>query len=175
MTETTIFAKRMRETREKKGLKQKELAEHIGVTPQTISAYEKNGKAPTLDNAIAIANTLGVSLDWLCGIDGGTSYQEKPKTLGDIARVLYEISRWIPVAYVYDDCNSQSFGSSVYPGILFPDSEIGPFLSDNIKMQELLYKNAFAQEFYDRWVADRIRSLNEISIKDYLASFPYYN
>lgn len=69
----TTFAQRMKQAREKKGLKQNELAKAVGVTPTTISAYEKsdtegNGKKPTLENAQAIAEKLNVSLDWLCGM-----------------------------------------------------------------------------------------------------------
>lgn len=74
-----IFAERMKQTREKMGLKQKELAQKIYVTPTTISAYEKsdtegNGKKPTLENAVSIAKALNVSLDWLAGLsDNQTS------------------------------------------------------------------------------------------------------
>ncbi|MGN0667292.1 MAG: helix-turn-helix domain-containing protein [Huintestinicola sp.] len=68
----TIFAQRLKQLRESKGLKQNELARVVGVTPNTISSYERadtegNGKKPTLENAQAIADTLDVSLDWLCG------------------------------------------------------------------------------------------------------------
>lgn len=69
----TIFAQRMKQARESKKMKQNELAKAIGVTPTTISSYEKsddegNGKKPTLENAKAIAEKLEVSLDWLCGM-----------------------------------------------------------------------------------------------------------
>lgn len=79
----TIFAQRMKQAREEKNLKQNELAKAVGVTPTTISAYEKsdeegNGKKPTLENAQAIARALNVSLDWMCGIsdNGPTSYTD---------------------------------------------------------------------------------------------------
>ena len=79
----TIFAQRMKQAREEKGLKQNELAKAVGVTPTTISAYEKsddegNGKKPTLENAQGIAKILGVSLDWLCGMsdNDSTSYTD---------------------------------------------------------------------------------------------------
>ena len=39
MKELTLFAKRLKKAREQRGMKQKELAEKIDVTPQTISAY----------------------------------------------------------------------------------------------------------------------------------------
>lgn len=74
----TIFAQRMKQAREKKNLKQNELAKAIGVTPTTISSYEKsdeegNGKKPTLENAQAIAEKLEVSLDWLCGMSDSST------------------------------------------------------------------------------------------------------
>lgn len=73
MQEVKTFAKRLKEAREHQGLKQHELANIIDVTPATISAYERangeKGKNPTLDKAISLANALGVSLDWLCGIE----------------------------------------------------------------------------------------------------------
>lgn len=69
----TIFAQRMKQAREEKNIMQKNLAVIVGVTPTTISSYEKSdteghGKKPTLENAQAIAEALGVSLDWLCGM-----------------------------------------------------------------------------------------------------------
>lgn len=79
----TIFAQRMKQARNMKGYKQNELAKAIGVTPNTISSYEKadtdgSGKKPTLENAQAIAETLEVSLDWLCGMsdNAAVSYAE---------------------------------------------------------------------------------------------------
>ena len=96
------FSKRLREIRKKKDLTQEQLAEEISVTPQTISAYERNsdgekGKTPTLDKAILLAKALGVSLDYLCGIEN-----EKPKevghsieSLGDIVECLIEIASFV--------------------------------------------------------------------------------
>ena len=73
MSNIVEFAKRMKAQREKHGLTQAQLGEKVGLSTQTISAYEKNvsgrGKTPTLDKAIAIADALGVSLDFLCGAD----------------------------------------------------------------------------------------------------------
>lgn len=171
MDEAAIFAKRMKEAREKKGLKQKELAEKIGVTPQTISAYEKTGKAPTMDNAISIAKILDVSLDWLCGINQDVKKQNGTTTLGDAARFLHEMSSWITVS-VYDDCISSSNNyRPVCPGVIFDlDDELANFISDSLKMKKLLKDGTFTKEFYDRWVADRFRSLDGITIESYLDS-----
>lgn len=100
----TIFAQRMKQSRERKGMKQNELAKAVKVTPTTISSYEKadtegNGKKPTLENAQAIAETLGVSLDWLCGmsdaVSGGYTNFNAETYLKSIARILTETSRTV--------------------------------------------------------------------------------
>ncbi len=97
----TTFAQRMKQAREKKGLKQNELAKAVGVTPTTISAYEKsdtegNGKKPTLENAQAIAESLGVSLDWLCGMadtsGGGYTNLTAETYFKSLVNVLVETS-----------------------------------------------------------------------------------
>lgn len=97
----TIFAERMKQARTKAGVKQKELADMVHVTPTTISAYEKadtngNGKKPTLENAQKIANALSVSLDWMCGNDQSAQKSITEFSLQDylksIAIVLYEMS-----------------------------------------------------------------------------------
>ena len=74
MGDLSIFAERLKEARIQRDMKQNELAKAIGVSAQTISMYEKSekdgkGKNPTLENALAIAEKLNVSLDWLCGKD----------------------------------------------------------------------------------------------------------
>lgn len=71
----TIFAKRLKEARQKAGLTQAELAKKAEVTPATISSYEtapgnaSNSKKASLDIAMSLAKSLNVSLDWLCGMD----------------------------------------------------------------------------------------------------------
>lgn len=92
----TIFAQRMKQSRENKGLKQNELAKIVGVTPTTISAYEKsdeegNGKKPTLENAQAIAKALGVSLDWLSGMSNNTNTSFADFTAKDYFRSLVTV------------------------------------------------------------------------------------
>ncbi len=71
-----IFPKRLKEARQNKGLNMAELAEKTGITASAISSYERaeeNGKTkpkiPSIENAMKLAIALGVSIDWLCGID----------------------------------------------------------------------------------------------------------
>lgn len=102
----TIFAQRMKQAREAKELKQNELAKAVGVTPTTISAYEKsddegNGKKPTLENAQAIAEKLDVSLDWLCGMSDNDTTSYTDFTAKDYFKSL--ITVLMETSSVFDD------------------------------------------------------------------------
>lgn len=59
----------IREARERAGLSQKELAEKIGVAPNTFHGYE-SGKHDPKSNLLAdIAKICGVSVDFLLGLE----------------------------------------------------------------------------------------------------------
>jgi transcriptional regulator with XRE-family HTH domain len=53
--------------RKEKGLSQIELSVEIGVYPDYISFWESGKRMPSLLNAVALADSLGISLDELCG------------------------------------------------------------------------------------------------------------
>ena len=57
-----------------KGLKQKQLAEYTGISTSAISAWSKKNTSPAAESLSAIADFLGVSIDYLLrGVDN-TSY-----------------------------------------------------------------------------------------------------
>ena len=60
-----IFGARVEEARKKKGLTQEELAERIGVSQSMINHIEKARKKPSFENAVALANELGITVDSL--------------------------------------------------------------------------------------------------------------
>ncbi len=66
MNEKMMFAERLKEARQKADISQAELSRRTGISPATLSTYEK-GKTPPIDKALQIAQALSVSLDWLCG------------------------------------------------------------------------------------------------------------
>lgn len=69
MFNVKMFSERLKAARTAKHVSQADLAKAVGVSAATISSYEtaSGAKIPSLDKAEAIANELGVSLDWLCG------------------------------------------------------------------------------------------------------------
>ena len=178
--ELTIFARRLKESRERSGLKQKELAEQVEVTPQTISAYEKaevdgKGKNPTLENAVEIAKVLNVSLDWLCGMDCNQSKSEREMTLGDCAKMIEDMFFWFSVEFSsLSETKTIRHGSSIddfefedvtetYPAIVFKYGDMRKFIEDFRKMRSLLNGKTIDLDLYDRWLQDRIASLDQIS------------
>lgn len=63
------FGEKLTETRKAKKLSQEELGKMINVDKRIISRYENNKTAPSIDVAKKIADTLGVSLDYLVGLN----------------------------------------------------------------------------------------------------------
>lgn len=60
---------RMRELRKELNLSQSQLGKKLGLEKSTISSYETGARTPTAHVASNIARCLGVSLDYLCGLN----------------------------------------------------------------------------------------------------------
>jgi len=71
------FGSRLRETRIRRSLTQKMLADRVNKSVSAISSYELNIQMPPLDVLISIASVLHVSLDYLAGLDGVENYSAK--------------------------------------------------------------------------------------------------
>lgn len=63
----TIIGKRIKSTREERGITQKALAEMVGVSPSAINQFEKGEKKPSSELLVSIALELGASTDYLLG------------------------------------------------------------------------------------------------------------
>lgn len=68
----------IKEAREKAGFSQKELAEIVGVAPNTFHGYESGKHDPKSDLLVKIAQACNVSVDYLLGISG-QSYNDTKK------------------------------------------------------------------------------------------------
>lgn len=67
---TKDFPKRLQQLRERKRISRKTLSELCGLTSGAIRRYERGERMPTVDALIAIADCLGVSVDYLLGRTG---------------------------------------------------------------------------------------------------------
>ena len=61
------FPAQLQKLRERRRISRKTLSELCGLTPGAIRRYERGERMPTVDALIAIADCLGVSVDYLLG------------------------------------------------------------------------------------------------------------
>lgn len=61
------FPERLRKAREQKALLQKEVAEHLSMTPRAYQYYEAGRRRPDYETLVAIADYLEVTTDYLLG------------------------------------------------------------------------------------------------------------
>ena len=80
------LSNRIRELRFKNSeMTQKQLAERVGVSRQTMNAIENSRHAPTIDVAIRIADVFGITVDQLFDLDyeGRPARREETTTIDD--------------------------------------------------------------------------------------------
>lgn len=71
MENNNVFAKRLKEEREKRGWTQEYMANLLEIKIGTLSGYERSYRTPDLDMTMKIANLFGVSVDYLLGREEG--------------------------------------------------------------------------------------------------------
>ena len=87
MDNKKLLGKRIRELRKKKGLKQEQLAEMVGVEPTSICNIENAYNYPTFQNLEKITYALGV--DFIEMFDFN-HHKENPDLLNEINQLLKE-------------------------------------------------------------------------------------
>ncbi|WP_034630351.1 helix-turn-helix domain-containing protein [Desulfotruncus alcoholivorax] len=63
------FARRLKDEREKRGWTQEYMANLLQIKIGTLSGYERNYRTPDLEMTKRIAELLGISVDYLLGLD----------------------------------------------------------------------------------------------------------
>lgn len=90
----TEFGKRLRETRLNANKSQRDLAEAVNISPQMVSAYEKQERKPSIEVAAALAGELMVSLDYLCGIETIERSGAVITTVADAIKHISELAKY---------------------------------------------------------------------------------
>ena len=62
-----VFAVKFKEIRTQKGFTQSEMAEFLDCSQQTINVWESGQHTPKITMLVKIAESFGVSVDWLLG------------------------------------------------------------------------------------------------------------
>ncbi len=83
---------RIKETRIRRRLSQKELAEKINKSKSAVCGYETNAQIPPLEVLVSIASVLNVSLDYLVGFDeaGSISLRNLSEQQRNITNLLFD-------------------------------------------------------------------------------------
>lgn len=161
MSDLTMFAKRLKEAREKKGFTQRDLASKVSVTPASLSSYEKGNSVPSLPVVKELAEVCDVSIDWLCG---GNDQSKIPETFSDVIRLLFLITATPNLESninVYDN----SYGNNYTAEISFTNEELITFFCDWEKMKKLHDDDSIDDEVYDLWIEKTLNKYN-VNIKD---------
>lgn len=74
---------RLKQLREEHGFSQIELGNRLGVTQQSVFAWEHEKTVPQIQTAITLARIYGVSLDYLMGLSDDPAANKKPAADGD--------------------------------------------------------------------------------------------
>ena len=61
------FTDRLKEARKKRGLKQSDVAEHLGIAVRSYQYYEAGRRRPEYERLIALADYFDVTTDYLLG------------------------------------------------------------------------------------------------------------
>lgn len=97
--------------RKKYGYSQQELADKLSVTRQTISNWELNQGAPSLDKAVELAAIYGISLDDLAENSVQVIAKEKTEknnvllkqAEGKMARIsIFDMERWVEMGFDFN-------------------------------------------------------------------------
>lgn len=165
MVDLNIFSKRLKEAREAKGLNQKVLAERVGVTPASLSAYEKDGKNPSLNVAAELARECGVSLDWLCGLSDIQGISGSLESYKDIISLLFRIEDSCPQKLKITRTKINE-GEKVQEIIYFADILMYEFFKEWGKMKAVFDAGMIDKEVYGLWREKSLRKYS-LSIGDY--------
>ncbi len=83
----SIFARRLKELRQRYGLGQAQVARMANVTKNAISTYENGTRQPSFETLIRLAVIYRVSTDYLLGVNDIQSLDVSGLTEDDIAAV----------------------------------------------------------------------------------------
>lgn len=86
---------RLKQLREENGLSQIELGNRLGVTQQSVFAWERGKTSPQIQTAITLSQMYGVSLDYLLGLS------DDPKTKKELADMSADELRTIIINQIH--------------------------------------------------------------------------
>lgn len=171
------FGKRLKEARQKNNKTQRDIAVAANISPQMISAYEKQERKPSIDVAAELAKALDVSLDYLCGIERDASCGQSIKTCADAIKHIAELAKYFDCTCeiverpLPEDCwDCVQIGPDEYEeittydetAICINDSFISGFIRRWSEIYPLYRKGVISKELMDNWYEGELERLGQL-------------
>lgn len=140
MDNKNIFAERMKEARLKADLSQAELSRRTKISAATLSTYEstENPKNPPIDKAIAIAQELNVSLDWLCGLNDKGNNTSNEITFDNVMEAIMLLASLKQVTFATQKRYSDDYIYSEIPIIEIDSQILKNFITEYQKIAQFI-------------------------------------
>ena len=170
-----MFHEKVKETRVRRNMTQKQLADAAQIAVGSVSAYENGGKLPPVDAAGRIAAALGVSLDWLLN-DAPIAEATKPAvgSVGDAARaflVLVEAGV-VDAAEHTHIFRRDSLILDGNEGLVLrltidqdADAPMAKFIEGVYKLGMLVSDNTLDKDIYHTWLERELEKLDKIPLQ----------
>lgn len=126
------FGSKLQYERETQGIRQAELAQAIGVAPNSVSYYENGKSLPSLDLAVQMADFFHVSMDYLLSRTEYNNYSNV--TVKSVAETLIKLSQLQGVKVIADPTKNTA-------SIEFQGSELADFLCEYARLLSFLSSN----------------------------------
>ncbi len=160
------FSDNLKSLRQSLLLTQKEFSKRVGITPSTISAYEKGEKNPTLDTLIKISQEFNISLDELCGFNKNTHNNiPKVETYPEIFVLLEQLYNLAQFTFIDFEIKTDHSGDPVGIKIYIDDDLMVDFMSEYKTMLDLKNKGSINDNIFDEWYNSKLCKYNDIVIK----------
>ena len=143
------IGKRIRDLRKKRGEKQKDLAELLSATQNSISKVENGTSGLSLANLIKVAEHYNVSLDYLCKGEGGTD-------------ILDTLKKYIGFCYSRMEGISDDNNSHLIP-FLSIDSYLFRYFSQVAHAKSSL---EMPENIKETWISQAEKEFRDTIIKD---------
>lgn len=173
----TDFGSRLREARQTAGMTQNALAEAVNISPQMVSAYEKQTREPKLETLAQIAATLGVSLDYLCGIETSESKTVQLTNYADLVEYLAVLTNYFKcscetkefpldeddLVRAVDDGDPTTYQRSVF---YVTNKTLNGFIQRWCKMYYLYFDGTIPEELFETWYKGELSKLATLPLKE---------
>ena len=167
MKELSILSERLKQLRIREGKNQDDFAESVEVAKQTYASYETGRAKPPLNTLRAIAETYGISVDWLLGLSDRMSlfgkmetYRDLFLTFSDIENAMYgaEIAEW-NTSFLWKHSSGCETIETKAIGLGSYDDIVLNYFHNWKEIKDLHDQGKITDDLYSLWIANEVNKV----------------